>query len=166
MYSSTLEHNPLQRRCSISFTPLLGSSFWDGCCLSLRSCPLVSWLPLPRESAPCLALWPTGPVEASLSLHLRGLCLLTRVASLVLLVSQHFLFCDHALAHSGHTSAVSTGTARDPCEQSSSSPRATSSRSPCITGRHRSRSLLCWSLLCWYLGACFIGQLRSSNGGV
>ena len=60
----------------------------------------------------------------------------------MLLVSQHFLICDHARAHSGveHTSAVSTGTVRDPRDQPSSSPRATSSRSPCITGSSYSSS--------------------------
>ena len=44
--------------------------------------------------------------------------------------------CDHARAHSGveHTSALSTGTVRDPRDQPSSSPRSTSSRSPFITG--------------------------------
>ena len=49
--------------------------------------------------------------------------------------------CDHAHAHSGveHTSAVSTGTVRDHCDQPSSSPRATSSRSPC-TGSSSSSS--------------------------
>ena len=48
-------------------------------------------------------------------------------------VSTSCSVCDHARAHSGveHTSAVSTGTVRDPCDQPSSSPRATSSRSPC-----------------------------------
>ena len=64
------------------------------------------------------------------------------VSSPVLLVSQHFLFCNHARAHSGveHTSAVSTVTVRDPCDQPSSSLRATSSRSPCITGSSCSSS--------------------------
>ena len=82
------------------------------------------------------------PVEASLSLTRRGLRSLTRVASLVLLVSQHFSFCDHARAHSGveHTSAVSTVTVRDSCDQPSSSPRSTSSRSPFITGSSCSSS--------------------------
>ena len=73
-----------------------------------------------RESAPCLALQAAAPADASLSLLLRGLCTLTRVSSLVLLVSQHFLFClCHARVHSGveHTSAVSTGTVRDPYDQ-------------------------------------------------
>ena len=125
MCSSTLEHNP--RRCS--------RALWDGCCLSLRSCAPFTWLPLPRESAPRLARPAIAPAEASLSLLLRGLCSLARVASLVLLVSQHFLFCDQARAHSGvkHTSAVSTGTVRGPRDQRSSSPRSTSSRGPCIT---------------------------------
>ena len=41
-------------------------------------------------SAPRLARQAIAPAEASLSLFLRGLCSLTRVASLVLLVSQHF----------------------------------------------------------------------------
>ena len=142
MCSSTLEHNPYQRCCSISFTPLLACSFGkiavcrcDRARLS-RGCHL-------RETAPCLARQAITPVEASLSLLLqgllslllRGLSSLTRVSSLVLLVSQHSLFCEHARTHSSveHTSAVSTVTVRDPCDQSSSSPRATSSRSPCIT---------------------------------
>ena len=45
-------------------------------------------------------------------------------------------FGNHARAHSGieHTSAVSTVTVCDPRDQPSSSPRATSWRSPCITG--------------------------------
>ena len=95
------------------------------------------------ESAPCLAHQAIALVEALLSLLLRGLCSLVHVSSLVLLVSQHFLFCNHARAHSGveHTSAVSTVTVRDPCDQPSSSPRATSSRSPCITGSSCSSSL-------------------------
>ena len=46
-----------------------------------------------RESAPCLARQAIAPAEASLSLLLRGLCSLTRVSSLVLRVSQRFLFC-------------------------------------------------------------------------
>ena len=48
-------------------------------------------------------------------------------------VSTSCSVCDHARALSGieQTSAVSTGTVRDPCDQPSSSPRATSSRSPC-----------------------------------
>ena len=43
--------------------------------------------------------------------------------------------CNHARANSAveHTSAVSTVTVHGPCDQPSSSPRATSSRSPCIT---------------------------------
>ena len=61
---------------------------WDGCCLSLRSCSPFTWLPLP----PRLARQAIAPAEASLSLLLRSLCSLTRVASLVLLVSQHFCF--------------------------------------------------------------------------
>ena len=115
---------------------------WDGCCLSLRSCSPVTWLPLPRESAPCLAHQAIAPAEASLSLLLRGLSSLPRVSSLVLLVSQHFLFYDHARAHSGvkHTSAVSPGAVRDPRDQPSSSPRVTSSRSPCIKGSSGSSS--------------------------
>ena len=40
-----------------------------------------------------------------------------------------------------HTSAVSTGTVRDPCDQPSSSPRATSSRSPCTGSSCSSSSL-------------------------
>ena len=45
------------------------------------------------------------------------------------------LVFSYARAHSGieHTSAVSTVTVRDPRDQPSSSPRATSSRRPCIT---------------------------------
>ena len=118
--------------------------FWDGCCLSLRSCSPHTVLPLPRASAPCLALWAAAPVEASLSLLLRGLCSFTRVASLVLLVTQHFSFCDHARARSGveHTSAVSTVTVRDSCDQPLSSPRSTSSRCPFITGSSCSSSSL------------------------
>ena len=106
-----------------------------GCAHLSRGCYL-------RESAPCLALWAAAPVEASLSLLLRGLCSLTRVASLVLLVIQHFLFCDHALAHCSveHTSAVSTVTVRDSCDQPLSSPRSTSSRCPFITGSFCSSS--------------------------
>ena len=52
--------------------------------------------------------------------------------------------CDHARAHSGveHTSAVSTGTVRDPRDQPSSSPRSTSSGSPFITGSSCSSSSL------------------------
>ena len=96
-----------------------------------------------RESAPCLAHQAIAPAEASLRLLLRGLCSLVHVSSLVLLVSQHFLFGHHARAHSGveHTSAVCTVTVRDTCDQPSSSPRATSSRSPCITGSSCSSSL-------------------------
>ena len=63
---------------------------FDGCCLSLRSCSPFTWLPLPRESAPRLARQAIAPAEASLSLLLRGLCSLMRVAPLVLLVSWHF----------------------------------------------------------------------------
>ena len=101
-----------------------------------------TWLPLPRESAPCLAHQAIAPAEASLSLLLRGLCSFVHVSSHVLLVSQHFLFCNHARAHSGveHTSAVSTVTVRDLCDQPSSHPRATSSRSPFITGSSCSSS--------------------------
>ena len=79
---------------------------------------------------------PGVPVEASLSLTLRGLRSLTRVTSLVLLVNQHFSFCDHGRAHSivEHTSAVSTVTVHDSCDQPLSSPRSTSSRCPFITG--------------------------------
>ena len=110
--------------------------FRDDCCLLLRSCASFTWLPLPRKSAPCFAHQAIVLAEASLSLLLRGLSSLPRVSSLVLLISQHSLFCDHARARSSveHTSAVSTGTVRDPRYQPSSSPRATSSRSPCITG--------------------------------
>ena len=83
-------------------------------------------------------------VRRPLCLLLRGLCSLMSVLSIlpVLLVNQHFLFCNHARAHSGveHTSAVSTVTVRDPCDRSSSSPRTTSSRSPCITGSSCSSS--------------------------
>ena len=94
-----------------------------------------------RESAPCLAHQAIAPAEASLSLTLRGLRSLTRAASLVLLVSQQFSFCDHARTHSSveHTSAF-TGTVRDPRDQPSSSPRSTSSRCPFITGSSCSSS--------------------------
>ena len=64
----------------------------DGYCLSLPSCPLVLGCYF-RASAPCLARQAIAPAEASLSLLLRGLCSLARVSSLVLLVSQHILFC-------------------------------------------------------------------------
>ena len=89
-----------------------------------------------RESAPCLVLQAAAPAEASLSLLLRGLCSLTRVLSPPLCcwsVSTSCCVCNHARADSRveHTSAVSTVTVRDPCDQPSSSPRATSSRSPC-----------------------------------
>ena len=97
-----------------------------------------------RESAPCLARQAIAPVEASLSLLLRGLCSLTRVSSLCCWsVSTSCSVCDHARAHSGveHTSAVTTGTVRDPCDQPSSSPRATSSRSPCTGSSCSSSSL-------------------------
>ena len=90
-----------------------------------------------RESAPCLALQAAAPAEASLSLFLRGLCSVTRVLSppLCCWSAGTSCSCNHARAHSGigHTSAVSTVTVRDPRDQPSSSPRATSSRSPCIT---------------------------------
>ena len=96
---------------------------WDGCCLSLRSCSPFTWLPLPRESAP------------RLSVH-------SRVSRLLCCWSVSTSVCDHTRAHSGvgHTSAVSTGTVRDPRDQPSSRPRATSSRSPCITGSSCSSS--------------------------
>ena len=108
---------------------------WDGCCLSLRSCSPFTWLPLPRESAPRLARQAIAPAEASLSLLLRGLCY-SRVSRLFCCWSVTTSVCDHARAHSGveHTSAVSTGTVRDPRDQPSSSPRSTSSRRPFITG--------------------------------
>ena len=82
------------------------------------------------------------PAEASLCLLLRGLCSLTRVASLVKADQSATSVCDYARAPSGveHTSAVSTGTVRDPCDQPSSSPRSTSSRSPFITGSSCSSS--------------------------
>ena len=58
-------------------------------------------------------------------------------------VSTSCSVCDHARAHSGveHTSAVTTGIVRDPCDQPSSSPRATSLRSPCTRSSCSSSSL-------------------------
>ena len=112
----------------------------DGCCRSLRSWAPYTWLPFPRESRPA-SHQAIAPAEASLSLLLRGLCSFVHVSSHVLLVNQHFLFCKHARAHSvEHTSAVSTVTVRDLCDQPSSNPRATSSRSPFITGSSCSSS--------------------------
>ena len=110
---------------------------WDGCCLSLRSCSPFAWLPLPRESAPRLARQDIAPAEASLSLRLRG-----SLFSHECRVSCCWSVSTSARAHSAveHTSAVSTGTVRDPRDQPSSSPRSTSSRSPFITGSSCSSS--------------------------
>ena len=98
---------------------------WDGCCLSLRSCSPFTWLPLPRESAPRLARQAIAPASFSEVSRVSRCCW-----------SVNTSVCDHARAHSGveHTSALSTGTVRNPRDQPSSSPRSTSSRSPFITG--------------------------------
>ena len=98
-----------------------------------------------RESAPCPALKAVALAEASLSLLLRGLCSLTRVLFPLLCcwsVNTSCFVCNHARAHSGieHTSTVSTVNVRDPRDQPSTSPRATSSRSPCIKGSSCSSS--------------------------
>ena len=68
----TARRPEIVRHCSRAFA-LLGWML-----LSLRSCSPFTWLPLPRESAPRLALQAEDPDEASLSLLLRGLCSLTR----------------------------------------------------------------------------------------
>ena len=146
MCSSTLEHTPCQRCRTISFTPLLTCSFGKIAVCRCNRARLSRGCHF-RESAPCLALWVSLSLllRGLLSLLLRGLSSLsslTRVSSLVLLVSQHSLLCEHARTHSSveHTSAVSTVTVRDHRDQPSSSPRATSSRSPCITGSSYSSS--------------------------
>ena len=117
------------RSCVIALVLLLS---WDGCCLSLRSCSPFTWLPLARVRA--LPRSPGGRSWRGVLEPSSPWSLFTHACRLLWSVSTSV--CDHARAHSGveHTSAVSTGTVRDPRDQPSSSPRSTSSRSPFITG--------------------------------
>ena len=110
------------------------------CCLLKRSC-----LPVPRLLLPAriraLLRQPSVPVEASLSLIHRGLCSLVHVSSLLSSDSTCFVFL-LALAPASSTSAPSPrALSATLCDQPSSSPRSTSSRSPCNTGSFCSSSL-------------------------
>ena len=107
--------------------------FWDSHCLSLRRCQLIPLLLLPRVRA--LPRSPNDrscrgvlkpPSPRSLFTHA---CLVSCAAGQSALLVLFVIML--ALSLVEHTSAVSTGTVRDPCDQPSSSPRATSSRSPC-----------------------------------